>query len=214
MRVWTAMVCAMLGLLVAGVALAGEPMELLAAINQGKIDASFYGNGDQSVRGRIRPSAFGPDQVYVAPGTQFWAQQGGLQGMTTLGWVPIDLRNRPFAFVDIPVACTNYDLPAPSRWDRMIPYCCPSPRMAALSETVGKVIPPRPVAQLAVWAVANNPAWAQVEGYAQGHAEGEDQEALAQAVAGLRAQAAALLATAGIDPSEYRMFLTPAEAGE
>lgn len=202
--------CGVLGLLLCGVVMAAEPMELLAALQQGRVQAEFYGNGDQSVRGRIRPSAYGPDQLYVAPGTQFWAQQGGLQGMTTLGWVPIDLRNRPFVFVDIPTACTNYDLPAPARWDRMIPHCCPSPAMAALSETVGRVQPSRAVAQLAVWAVANNPEWTAIVGYAEANATGETEEERAANALVLRQQAAQLIAAAGIDPSRYLMFVAPA----
>lgn len=205
--------CAAFGLLLCGVVMAAEPMELLAALQQGKIQAEFYGNGDQSVRGRIRPMAFGPDQVLVAPGTQFWAQQPGMQGMTTLGWVPIDLRNRPFVFVEIPTACTNYDRPAPGRWDRMIAYCCPSQRMAALAETVGRVQPSRAVAQLAVWAVANNPEWTEIVGYAESNAPGDTEEARTANAVAMQQQAAQLVAAAGIDPSGFRMFTVP-EGGE
>ncbi len=198
-------VCLTVGALALGLAVA-EPMDMLAALAQGKIEATFYGNGDESVRGRIRTSTFGPDEITVAPGTQFWAQQEGLQGMTTLGWVPIDLRGRPFVIVEIPTACTNYDLPAPSRWDKMIPYCCPSPKMAALTSAIGRVQPSRPVVQLAVWAVANNPTWQQVLGYAEGKATSDNEEEQAAQVLSFRQQTAQLLTNSGIDLSDLRMF--------
>ena len=200
------LMCVIVGLVAMGVAVAGEPMELLAALREGKVQATFYGNGDESVRGRIRATGNQPDQVYVQPGTQFWAQQEGTQGMTTLGLVPIDLRGRRYVYVTIPTACTNYDLPAPGRWDGMIPHPCPSRTMTLLSTTVGKLQPLRGVVQLAVWAVANNPTWEQVVGYVQGRAGGEtDEENAANALA-MRGLAAQLLADAGVDPSAFRMF--------
>jgi len=207
-------VCTVFVLVTCGALFAAQPMELLAALEQGKVQAEFYGNGDQSVHGRIRPAAFGPDQIYVAPGTQFWAQQPGLQGMTTLGWVPIDLRNRPFVFVEIPTACTNYGLPAPSRWDRMIPYCCPSERMAALCDTVGRVRPSREVAQLAVWAIANNPEWEQIRGFAEARAKGDDDPERKAAALVMRRQAAELLAAAGVNLGGMAMFAELVEPEE
>ncbi len=183
-----------------------EPMELLDALGTGRVDAVFYGNGDQSVRGRIRRSAFGPEQLYVAPGTQFWAQREGLQGMTTLGWVPIDLARGNIAYVDIPAACTNYARPAPTPYDRMNVVCCPEPRMAALAEYVGRVRPPQPVAQIAVWAVANNPEWSEIAGLVEAKAADQTEEERAATVAMWRQQAAALMQTAGLNVASYRMF--------
>ncbi len=183
-----------------------QPVNLLEAMATGRVDAVFYGNGDQSVRGRIRRSAFGPEQVYLEPGTQFLAQQEGLQGMTTLGWVPIDLSRHAFAYVTIPAACTDYNLPAPTCYDRMSPVGCPDPRMAALSEHIGRVRPERPVSQIAVWAIANNPAWEDVVGYVEGHAIAETDEQRAEIVAGCRRRAAELLQGAGISPAGFRMF--------
>ena len=198
--------CVIVGLVAMGVAVAGEPMELLAALREGKVEATFYGNGDESVRGRIRATGNQPDQVYVEPGTQFWAQQDGLQGMTTLGFVPIDLRGRRYVYVTIPAACTNYDLPAPGRWDRMSAHPSPSREMVLLSTAVGDLQPPRGVVQIAVWAVANNPTWEQVVGYAQGRAGGDTDEELAANALAMRGLAAQLLANAGVDPSAFRMF--------
>ncbi|MEA3403066.1 MAG: hypothetical protein U9R79_17625 [Armatimonadota bacterium] len=187
-----------------------EPMELLEALDSGTVEAVFYGNGDQSVRGRLRRGAFGPDEVYVAPGTQFWAQQiqgqQQRQGMTTIGWVPIDLSRRAYAYVEIPTACTNYNRPAPTRYDRMVPVPCPDRRMAAVSEYVGRVRPSRPAAQLAVWAIANDPPWDEVAEYLEDHAEGDTEQERAEVVAAYRAEAAALMRRAGFDPASFRIF--------
>jgi len=182
------------------------PMDLLDALGTGKIDASFYGNGDESVKGRIRRSAFGPEKIVVSPGTQFWAQQDGLQGMTTLGWVPIDLTRSHIEYVTIPTACTNYDLPAPTTHDRMFPVCCPEPRMAALSEQVGRMHPPQTVAQIAVWAVANNPEWSEIEGLVLADIAAEDPEERAETAESYRQHAAHLMREAGLNLSKYRMF--------
>ncbi len=185
---------------------APAPMDLLDALGTGKVDAVFYGNGDESVRGRIRRSAFGPEKLYVAPGTQFWAQREGLQGMTTLGWIPIDLARDNIAYVNIPAACTNYARPAPTPYDRMNPVCCPEPRMAALAEQVGRVHPAHAVAQIAVWAVANNPQWSDISGLVEAKATDETAEERAETVATWRQEAAALMATAGLNTVNYRMF--------
>lgn len=183
-----------------------NPMDLLVAMERGQVDAVFYGNGDESVRGRIRRTPFGPEQLYVAPGTQFWAQQPGLQGMTTLGWVPIDLSARAVAYVEIPTACTNYDLPAPTSYHRMVPTCCPDVRMAALSEYIGRARPPRETAQIAVWAVANNPSWDEIAGYVEARAQAAGAGQAEAVVATYRARAAELLRAVGFRTSEFRMF--------
>ncbi|MGC9320540.1 MAG: hypothetical protein ACP5KN_21075 [Armatimonadota bacterium] len=187
-----------------------EPMELLEALESGAVEGVFYGNGDQSVRGRLRSGAFGPDEVYVAPGTQFWAQQiegqQQRQGMTTIGWVPIDLSRRGYAYVEIPTACTNYDRPAPTRYDRMSPVPCPDRRMALLSEHIGRARPSRAAAQLAIWAIANNPAWSKIEGHVERYVKADTEKERAKAVAAYRAEAAQLLRAAGFDPVDFRMF--------
>ena len=182
------------------------PMELMDALATGQVEAVFYGNGDQSVTGRVRRTAFGPDQVMIEPGTQFWAQQPGLQGMTTLGWVPVDLSRRAIAYVEVPTACTNLDRPAPTRDNLMTPVPCPEPRMAALAQEIGRSAPPRPVVQLAVWAIANDPSWDAVSEYARTHARTDSDTERAQIAEGYRLGAAQLLWRAGIVPAGYRMF--------
>lgn len=182
------------------------PMGLMDALATGQVEAVFYGNGDQSVRGRIRRSPFGPKQIIIEPGTQFWAQQEGLQGMTTVGWVPIDLSRRAVAYVDIPTACTNYDLPAPTRQDRMIPVPPPAPEMAVLAEHIARVNPPRTVAQLAVWAIANNPRWETVVGYVERQVLAADESERDRLAALYRRQAAQLLWECGINPVRFAMF--------
>jgi len=182
-----------------------EPMDLLTALKQGKIQATFYGNGDESVRGRIRSNPYGPDQIYVPPGTQFWAQQPGRQGMTTLGYVPIDLSRQPMVYVEIPTACTNLDLVAPTGYDIMVPTACPDARMAALCNEIGRLGPRRQVAQLAVWAIANDPPWENVEDYAMSYCKGTEEQKAAEALR-LRDRAALLLGYAGLDADEFAMF--------
>ncbi|GEM_PF-3346328 len=188
---------------------APAPMDLLDALGTGQIEATFYGNGDQSVRGRVRRTSFGPEQLYVSPGTQFWAQRDGLQGMTTLGWVPIDLARTPIQYVEIPTACTNFDLPAPTPLDRMNPVCCPEPRMAQLSEYVGRRHPEQPVAQIAVWAVANNPEWSAIAGHVEARAKVETDEERAAQAEKWRREAAELMLVAGLNPANYRVFRAP-----
>ena len=182
------------------------PVDLMDALEQGQIQATFYGNGDQSVRARLRSAPYGPNEVYVTPGTQFWAQRGGLQGMTTLGYVPIDLSRRPMVYVEIPTACTNLDLPAPTGYDIMIPTRCPDERMAALSGVIGRLGPRRHVAQLAVWAIANDPPWEDVEDYAMSHCKAKGDEAGEAEAVALRDRAALLLQYAGLEPAEFAMF--------
>lgn len=193
----------------AGAERAPAPMDLLDALGTGQVEATFYGNGDQSVRGRVRRTAFGPEQLYVSPGTQFWAQRDGLQGMTTLGWVPIDLARTPIQYVEIPTACTNFDLPAPTPLDRMNPVCCPEPRMAQLAEYVGRRHPEQPVAQIAVWAIANNPEWSAIAGHVEARSKAETDEARTAQAEQWRKQAAELMVVAGLNPANYRVFRTP-----
>ena len=185
---------------------AQQPMDLIAALEQGQIEAVFYGDGDQSVRGRIRRSPRGPSELYVPPGTQFWAQREGRQGMTTLGYVPIDLRRRATTYVTIPTACTNLALNAPTGFDIMIPTRCPDARMEVLCMTIGRIWPARAVSQLAVWAVANDPPWEEMRDYAQGHAAGDDEDARVAAAEVMRSQAAELLRAAGLDPAGFAML--------
>jgi len=190
----------------AGAQLEPAPMDLLDALGTGKVEATFYGNGDESVKGRVRRTPFGPEKLFVAPGTQFWAQQEGLQGMTTLGWVPIDLSRSHIEYVTIPTACTNYDLPAPTTHDRMHAVCCPEPRMAVLSEQVGRSHPPQTVAQIAVWAIANNPRWDQIAGQVEADVKADTPEERAEQAEQWRLEAAHLMREAGINPNNFRVF--------
>ncbi|MFW5868573.1 MAG: hypothetical protein ACOCX2_12190, partial [Armatimonadota bacterium] len=106
----------------------------------------------------------------------------------------------------IPTACTNYDLPAPTSRDRMNPVCCPEPRMAALAEQVGRAHPPQTVAQIAVWAIANNPPWDEIAGLVEADVEAETPEELTETAEAYRLQAADLVRSAGVNPGNYRMF--------
>ena len=108
--------------------------------------------------------------------------------------------------MEIPTACTNYNLPAPTSYHRMVPTCCPDPRMAALSDYIARARPPREVAQLAVWAVANNPGWDEVAGYVETRVQAAGMQQAEAAVEAYRTGAAELLQAVGFRTNEFRMF--------
>jgi hypothetical protein len=72
MRVACVLVC--LGLLAPMVVAQQRSMDLLTALELGLVKAEFRGNGDSSVVGRLWGVPGGPDEITIAPGTQFWAQ--------------------------------------------------------------------------------------------------------------------------------------------
>ncbi len=184
----------------------GETMNLLDAMESGRVRAEFYGNGDQSVRGRISRSPNGPDIVQFQPGTQFQPTTPGRQGMGTLGSVEVDLSRRRLAWVEIPTACTDYDLPAPTPMDRMIPEPPLSVPMARLAGTIGHHWPEREVSQIAVWAVANDPGWEDIEEWVHERTRVSEPEQRERIAADYRDQAARLVWEAGLNPARYRMF--------
>lgn len=184
----------------------GEPMELLEAMATGRIQAEFYGNGDQSVRGRISRGSAGPQIVQFDAGTQFQPTTPGRQGMGTLGSIEVDLSRQRIAWVEIPTACTDYDLPAPTRMDRMIPGPPLNREMVEVSDTIAYLRPDRPVAQIAVWAVANDPGWAEIVEWALERSGSDDTEQAAAIAERYRQQAAYVIWEAGINPARYQMF--------
>lgn len=184
----------------------GQSMELLDALASGRVSAEFYGNGDESVRGRIMRGSAGPQIVQIDPGTQFQPTAPGRQGMGTLGSVEVDLSRQRFAWVEIPTACTDYGLPAPTPMHRMIPGPPLNHQMVVVSDTVAHLRPAREVAQIAVWAVANDPGWHEIVEWAQERVGGEDQQQRTMVAESYRRQAAHVVAQAGIDPTSYRMF--------
>lgn len=205
----TLMICGALAMLAAAPADAqrrGQSMELLEAMETGRIQAEFYGNGDQSVRGRITRGSFGPEIVQFEPGTQFEPTTPGRQGMGTLGSVEVDMSRSRVAWVEIPTACTDYDLPAPTPMHRMIPGPPLSREMVVLSDTVAYLQPAREVAQIAVWAVVNDPPWSEITEWVEERAGTGDARERAQIAENYRRQAARVIWEAGINPAGYQMF--------
>lgn len=181
----------------------GPPVDLLEGLETGAIWAQFWGGGETGVNGIIGRDVRGPREVTIAPGTQFWAQTPGRQGMTTLGGGGVGLGGRQFMQVWIPTACTNINLRAPTEDDIMFPSPSPNPDMTRLTRSLALDMPPQPIVQVAVWAIANDPPPSRLLGYLRREARAS-QGALT--VDGIMHGAAQLLERAGLDPAAYRMF--------
>ena len=203
-----------MGLLVLVAMLAGlgaahaqqAPVDLLTALQSGQLWAQFWGAGPTAVQGVVGRSTFGPESATISPGTQLWGQYPGMQGMSTLGSVQIDLSGQRLARVHIPVACTNLGLRTPTPGDRMVLAACPDRRMARLAAVIGKRRPSHPAAQLAVWAVANDPPREATDRYLyQTLQQAPPPEALADMDL-LVSAAANVLKEAGLQPAAFRMF--------
>ncbi len=182
--------------------------DLLEALEQGTVWAEFRGTGDLGVDATIGRQRGSPDYVTIAPGTQFWAQAGGRQGQTTLGWVPIDLSGQAVVRLRIPTACTNINRPAPTPDDILFPEPCPDERMAVLCGLIQLNQYDLNVVQLAVWAVANNPTSRSIRRQLNEMVSEEvtSVENRREQGARLLDAAAALLERANLDPADFRMF--------
>ena len=183
-------------------------IDLLQALDEGTVWAEFRGTGEISVDAVIGRNPGGPSFVTIAPGTQFWAQAPRRQGMTTLGWVPIDLSRQSVASLRIPTACTNINLRAPTADDEMVPTPPPNARLARLCGVVSPAEDGIHAMQVAVWAVANNPPRHAIERQAihMLDSEATDDSARQALFDAILSDAAALLTRAGIDPKTYRMY--------
>ncbi len=179
--------------------------DLLVSLERGEVWAQFRGAGDAAIEGVVGRSPYGPRSLNISPGTQFWGQRPGIQGMTTLGSVNIDLSQRRLASVRIPAACTNIGLRTPTPADIMVPAACPDRRMARLTQVIASRRPPHPAAQLAVWAVANNPAPWQIHRYLHEVVSPEQPDAEAKRQK-LLSTAENLLREAGLRSGQFRMF--------
>jgi len=198
-------VCAVVVIALTALSLSyAEEVDLRQALQRGEVWAQFRGWGQDAVRGTIGRSAYGPQELLIGPGTQFQAQRRGVQGMMTLGQTRVDLRGRAMAQVTIPAVCTNLGWRTPTAADVMVPAKHPNIRLSSVAVAASRRRAAPPVAQLATWAVANNPRRADIERY------------LNEVVAGVRApqleksrllrQAADLLRAAKLKPTEFHMF--------
>jgi len=182
----------------------GQPVDLLEALQQGQVWAQFRGWGDNAVRGTIGRSAYGPQQLSISPGTQFQAQQRSTQGMMTLGQTQVDLRGRSIAQVTLATACTNLGWRTPTAADVMMPVRDPDSRLVRLAEAIGRRHPPQPAAQLAVWAVANNPPRGRVTHFLDSVVRTAQAPELERHR--LLTVAANLVRAAQLDPAKFAMF--------
>ncbi len=182
--------------------------DLLDALDEGTVWGEFYGTGELGVDATIGRNPGGPKFVSIAPGTQFWAQRGGRQGQSTLGWVPIDLSKNTVVHLRIPTACTNISRRAPTPEDEMFPEPCADDRMARLCTVVLPEHDEISVVQLAVWAIANNPSRRTLQRHERYMVDEQITQAAARTAAfeKLLSSAAKLLERADLKPAKFRMF--------
>lgn len=209
-------------LLLAAVA-AGAAVDLLTALDSGLIAAQFRGAGGDRVMGTIERLTPQPLEVVIQPGTQFYAQFGGfgggfgpgrggigqrgIQGMSTFGLTPVDLRSKSVAFVRVPTCCTDFGLREPGPDDVLVPGPPREPQIAKVAAVAARERTEHNVAQLAIWAVANNiPKWA-ARKYVRslGYSNASKQE-VRQRTEELTKMASGLVERAGLDVNRYRLF--------
>jgi len=180
-------------------------VELVHGLQTGQVWAQFWGGGDMGVNGLIGRGDDGPGEVIIRPGTQFWAQTGGRQGQTSLGRSSVNLSGQNYRQVWIPTACTNINLRAPTQSDVMVASPCPNEDMERLSRSLVFSDAPRPMVQVAVWAVANDPRPTdmRLKRYITQQAR-RSRGALTPP--DIIDGAAALLLDARLSPESYRMF--------
>ena len=182
--------------------------DLIDALEEGTVWAEFRGTGDMGVDAVIGRNPGGPSHVVVAPGTQFWAQAGGRQGMSTVGWVPVDLTETAVARLTIPTACTNISRLAPEPRHVMDAVRCPDDRMRVLCSRVNIEKDDPGAVQLAVWAVANDPSLRTLSRHWESIIEVEtaDNAMLEAEQHRLLDEAWVLLERANLEPEGFRMF--------
>ena len=182
------------------------PVDLLEGLRDGQLIAQFRGAGDAAVSGTIGGTGTEPLQVRIPSGTQFMAQLPGRQGMSTLGSLNLNIGDGQLVQLSIATACTALGLPEPTPEDVMIPLPCPEARLARVAAVLDRYAVPQPVAQLAVWAISDNPPGQVLQPYLVEQAPGFDLAAYAQRREIVQ-QAAGLLQAAGLEVRAFRMFM-------
>ena len=185
--------------------LQANTVDLFSGIRSGVLQAEFRGAGDNFVTGTVRSTNPQLTQMYVPPGTQFQGQVPGRQGMNTLQPQRLGLNPGGETKVTILTACTDIGLPAPTASDVLIPMPCPDERIARLAAVVEAHSPSPEVAQIAVWAIANNPPSAALRVFMDRVAPGAPPVA-EPTRRGLMNAAATLLRDAGLEPASFAMF--------
>ena len=183
----------------------GEALDLLQALENGQVWAQFQGWGQSAVRGTIGRSTYGPQQLFISPGTQFQAQRRGMQGMMTFGSTNIDLRNRSVAQVIVPAVCTNLGLRTPTAADTFVAARQSNTRLAQVARAIARRRPPQPAVQLAIWAVTDDPPRGRVEPFLRDVVRVTQMPPEFEKRRLLRI-ASELLRTAQLSPGQFRMF--------
>lgn len=180
-------------------------IDLFTGLKTGVLQAEFRGAGDSSVTGTIRSTNPQLTQLYIPGGSQFQGQQPGRQGMNSYQPQRFGLNSTGETKITVRTACTDIFLPAPTASDVMLPMPCPDERLARLASVVDARSAPQEAAQIAVWAIANNPPAAGLRDYLQRVAPGVPVVADTKKRA-LMDTAASLLRDAGLDPAAFAMF--------
>jgi hypothetical protein len=199
------------------------------------VRAEFRGNGEESVVGRIWAAPGGPQEITIAPGTQFWAQLagpggggfgqigggrgggglrgggigqigGGRQGMGALGQNTVPFGGDRYAEVRLPTACTDLGLPAPTRRDIMVPAPCPDVRVAAVAALYGQPGVHPAAVQVAIWALTDDPSRAALSPYLTRVVKSEGKVGLPIGPEAVLAAAAEVLGKAGIGTQAFAAF--------
>jgi len=180
-------------------------VDLFTALRSGQISAEFRGAGESAVTGTIRSTDTRLSQLTIPPGTQFQGQIPGRQGMNSVQPQRFGLNPSGETKITIATACTDLGLPSPTLADIMNPMPCPDQRLSRIAGVVSARSVPAEVAQIAVWAIANNPPPGALQVY------------LGRVVTGvpvvaepkrreLMGAVANLLTNAGLDPGSFLMF--------
>jgi hypothetical protein len=214
---------------------AAQRTDIFTALREGTVRAEFRGNGDSSVLGTIERLPGGPTEVVIPAGATFRVAQfggmgpggfeyggglgqtpgrfgqygqfggGGRQGMmgsrSTMGRLGLSNTVR----LTLSALCMDYNKPAPTPNDVMVILPPTNAVLGRLAQVLDTHQPAHPAAQLAVWAVANDPPPAVAQRYLLEIIPGAG-TVLASQRREIMNLAQSLLSAAGLQPTSFRMF--------
>ncbi|MCC7492744.1 MAG: hypothetical protein IT204_10370 [Fimbriimonadaceae bacterium] len=179
----------------------GEEITVYEAQQRGLVTARVTGSGLGEVRLSLTRTTNRRLRVIVPAGAYFVCQGGGAQNMVGGRQTTVDLVGSATASLSVPASCANMHLDTPN-WSTSFAIR-PSPEgseLARLMEVIGREQPSEVVAQVAVWAVTDNPTRAELMSTYVTNFGGP-----AASQADLNA-AAQLLRKAGIEPTGKHLF--------
>ena len=130
---------------------------------------------------------------------------GGRQGMFGYRSTTARLDLASTVTLTLPTLCMDYNKPAPTPRDAMVLLPPPSPLMERFAKVLDAEHPSQPAAQLATWALTDNPSAPAAQVYLLDIIPGMG-KALAQQREEILARAAELIEALGLRPANFRMF--------